>query len=63
MTMEYGPIVRIILRYIVGGAFMGSVALGDRLAADPDLVAMGALALGAVVEGAYIWAKRRGGKT
>lgn len=60
---EYGPIVRIVLRYIVGGVFMGSTVLGEQLAADPDLVAMGALALGGAVEGFYVWAKRRGGAT
>lgn len=58
--MNYGPIVRILLRYVVGGIFMGSAAIGERLAADPDLVALGALALGAAVEGAYALAKRRG---
>lgn len=61
--MYYGPIIRIVLRYVVGGAFMGSVALGEKLAADPDLVAMGAVALGAAVEAFYVWAKKRGGKT
>ena len=61
--MDYGPIVRIILRYLVGAAFMGSQAIGDQLAADPDLVAIGSLIIGALVEAYYAWAKRRGGAT
>lgn len=61
--MNYGPIVRIILRYVVGGLFIGSHAVGERLAADPDLVAIGAFVLGALVEVAYIWAKKTGRNT
>ena len=59
----YGPIVRIILRYLVGAGFMGSVVIGEKLAADPDLVAMGSLAVGAAVEAFYAWSKRTGGAT
>lgn len=61
--MDYGPIVRIILRYIVGAAAFGSAQLGEQLAADPDVVLMGSLALGAVVEAAYVYAKRKGKAT
>lgn len=60
--MNYAPIVRIVLRYVVGAGVMGSVAIGEKLAADPDLVMMGSLALGAVVEFAYARAKMIGGK-
>jgi preprotein translocase subunit Sec61beta len=48
--MEYGPIIRIVLRYVVGAGFMGSVAIGDQLAADPDIVMGVSLAIGAAVE-------------
>lgn len=58
--MNYAPIARIILRYLIGGVFVGSAAVGERLAADPDLVAMGAIALGAIVETAYAYARRKG---
>ena len=61
--MDYAPLVRIALRYLVGGLFFGSVEIGDRLAADPDLVAFGALALVPVIEGIYVLAKRKGWKT
>lgn len=58
--MNYGPLVRIFLRYIVGGVFVGSQAVGDQLATDPDLVAACALLVGAAVEGFWFLAKRRG---
>lgn len=58
--MTYGPIVRILLRYVIGAVFMGSEEIGRQLAADPDIVAVGALVLGAAVEAAYTLAKRRG---
>jgi len=61
--MNYAPFVRIIMRYIIGAAFLGSEQIGDKLAADPDLVAVGALAMAAVVEGAYAMARKRGGAT
>ncbi|WP_224826301.1 hypothetical protein [Cognatishimia sp. MH4019] len=58
--MNYGPIVRIILRYVVGGLIMGSQAAGDALAADPDIVIAGAALLGMAVEGFYMLANRKG---
>jgi len=61
--MNYAPLVRIILRYVVGAAAMGSIVMGDELAADPDLVAVLALAIGGIVEGLYVYAKKTGGKT
>ena len=61
--MDYAPIARIILRYLVGAGLMGSQQIGDMIAADPDLVLTLSLALGAAVEGAYAWAKRKGGRT
>jgi hypothetical protein len=61
--MDYAPIARIILRYLVGAGLMGSAQIGDMIAQDPDLVVMLSLALGAAVEGGYAWAKKKGGKT
>lgn len=53
-------IARVILRYVVGGVFMGSVVVGDKLALDPDVVELVALGVGAAVEGFYVLAKRNG---
>jgi hypothetical protein len=61
--MTWAPLVRILLRYLVGAGIMGSTALGEQLAADPDLVLYGSLALAATIEGAYAIAKRRGWAT
>ena len=61
--MDYAPFVRIVLRYLVGAALMGSAEIGERLAADPDLVAVGAAVVGIAVEAFYVWARRRGGAT
>jgi hypothetical protein len=61
--MDWTPIARIILRYLVGAAIMGSDEIGVSLSSDPDLVMVAALAIGATVEGAYAWAKKRGGAT
>lgn len=61
--MNWAPLARIILRYIVGAGVMGSFAIGDNLAADPDLVLYLSLAIGAAVEAGYALAKRKGWKT
>lgn len=61
-SIDYGPWVRIILRYLIGGCFVGSAAVGQQLAADPDLVAAGSVATAAAVEGFYALAKQRGWK-
>ena len=53
-----GPIARIILRYGVG--LVAGMAIGDQLAADPDIVLILSAAIAALVEGAYAVAKRRG---
>lgn len=58
--MTYAPLARILLRYVAGAGIMGSQALGDQLAADPDLVLYLSLGLAAVVEAAYALAKRKG---
>ena len=58
-----GAIARIILRYAVGGAFIGSDAVGTQLAANPDLVMVIAAVIGVLTEGAYALAKRKGWTT
>ena len=59
--MEYAPIARIILRYGIGAVI--GMAQGDMLAADPDIVTITALGIGAGVELAYAMAKRKGWAT
>lgn len=56
--MDWAPLARIVLRYIIGGVIVAGQ--GDMLAADPDLVTMVALGIGAAVEGLYVFAKRKG---
>lgn len=56
--MDYAPIARIIIRYIVGlviGADAANIAAGD-----PDLVTVVAACVGVAVEVIYGVAKRRG---
>ena len=60
---DYGPIVRIALRYIIGACFLGSQSLGDQLAADPDLIAIGSVIVAGLVEWFYHKAKKNGGAT
>ena len=59
--MDFGPLARIILRYGIG--YFAGAGLGDQLALDPDLQAFVALSLGAIVEGFYGYAKRKGWAT
>lgn len=59
--MNYAPIARIIIRYIVG-AVIGMDA-GATLAGDPDVITVAALAIGASVEIIYTLAKRQGWST
>lgn len=61
--MNYAPIARIILRYVVGAGVMGSDQIGAALAANPDLVLVGSIAIGAAVEVGYAFAKRKGWAT
>ncbi|MGB1215925.1 MAG: hypothetical protein ACPG4X_21340 [Pikeienuella sp.] len=56
--MNYAPIARIIMRYIVG-AILGTET-GDILAGDPDVIAFVALGLGVATETAYAIAVKRG---
>jgi hypothetical protein len=59
--MNYAPLARIIIRYIVG-AIVGMDA-GATIAGDPDMVTVVALGIGAAVEAAYAIAKRKGWAT
>lgn len=59
--MDFFPIARIVLRYVVGGVV--GLEAGAALAGDPDVVLYVALAIGALVEAAYGVAKRRGWAT
>ena len=56
--MNYAPIARILVRYLVG--FIIGAAQADMLAADPDVITFVALAIGGVVEAIYAYAKRKG---
>lgn len=70
---QYGPLVRIILRYIIGPV-LGMVAvfvfgmqpdegIGKELSENADMVALGCLVVGAIVEWFYRRAKKDGGAT
>lgn len=59
--MNIGPFARIILRYGIG--YLAGSEIGETLAMDPDAVLLLSLGLGAMVEGAYVIAKRRGWAT
>lgn len=52
--------VRIFLRYAIGAVFVGAGPIGEQLAADPDVVMTVSGAAAFVVEGVYVFAKRRG---
>lgn len=54
----FAPIARIIIRYGVG--LVAGLAMGNQLAADPDLVLVVAGVIGAATEGAYALAVRKG---
>lgn len=61
-----GPISRLILRYIVGAMVMYGLIgteTGEYLAVDPDLALIVGGILSVVVEGAYIFARKRGWAT
>lgn len=59
--MSYAPFARIMLRYLIGAVI--GMAQAEQLAADPDIVTVVALGIGAAVEAAYVWAKRKGWAT
>jgi len=55
--MDYAPIARIIVRYIVG-LVVGADTAGI-LAADPDVITIVAIGIGGAVEVIYTLAKKR----
>lgn len=61
--MKYGPIARILLRYL-SGILVAYGLIGDEtgeyLAVDPDIALAVAGILAALVEGLYAMAKRKG---
>ena len=59
--MDLAPIARIMLRYGIG--YLAGSNIGDALAMDQDAVLMLSMALGAAVEGVYVFAKRKGWAT
>lgn len=59
--MDYAPIARIVIRYVVG-LIVGADTAGI-LAADPDVITMAAVAIGGAVEVMYAIAKRKGWAT
>lgn len=61
--MIYAPIIRIVLRYVVGALFVGAGPVAEQLAADPDIVMVLAAGLGAAVEAGYLIARRKGWAT
>ena len=58
--MNYAPLVRILLRYVVGAGLMGSSVIGEQLAADPDLIFYASAGIGLAVETFYALAVKRG---
>ena len=63
MNINYTVLARIVLRYIAGAGLLGSLLLGEQLAADPDIVLATSVAISAIVEYFYAQAKRKGGAT
>jgi glycerol-3-phosphate acyltransferase PlsY len=59
--MNYAPIVRILIRYVVGSIIGADAA--SLLAGNPDVITVGALAVGAACEALYAVAKRKGWTT
>lgn len=59
--LPYVAIARIILRYGAVAAF--GAAVGGKLLADPDVVAVTSVLVSTAAELAYIYAKKRGWTT
>lgn len=53
-----GAIIRIILRYLVGMAIIGSPEIGNQLATDPDIVMALSALVGVATEAFYVYAKK-----
>lgn len=54
--MNYAPVARILVRYIVG--IVVGPDLANTLAGDPDIITVVAVAIGAGVEALYALAKK-----
>ena len=59
--MEFGPFVRIALRYGIG--YVLGAETGEMLSMDEELVNAIAIGIGIMVEGVYQYAKKRGWAT
>lgn len=59
--MNYAPIARIIVRYIVGLVVGADAA--DIMAGDPDIVTLVAAGIGLATEAVYAIAKQKGWAT
>lgn len=59
-------IARLILRYLAGALIAAGYldpTLGNTISADPDLIVLFGALVGALAEGLYIVARRRGWRT
>lgn len=64
--MQYAPIARIVLRYIVGaGVMYGLIGAetGEYLVVDPEITLMLSTGIGVVIEWVYAYAKKKGWAT
>jgi hypothetical protein len=59
--MDWAPWARIALRYGIG--YLAGSEAGEALSLNPDAVLVVAFAMGAAVEAAYAFAKRKGWAT
>lgn len=59
--MEFGPAIRILLRYGVG--YVVGSETGEAMAMDAELVNMLAIGVAVLVESVYAYAKKRGWAT
>ena len=55
---QYAPFIRILLRYVAGFGASWAWVEGDQ-----DLILIGSMLLGALVEAAYTMARKKGGAT
>lgn len=61
-----GPLTRILIRYLAGYLVLKAIIpqeIADMIANDPDIAGMVGAGMMAVVEGAYVLAKRWGWAT
>jgi len=60
---QYAPYIRILLRYFAAAGFFGASTFGQALQTDPQFLQIVSAMLAGAVEGAYMWAKRKGMQT